>query len=167
MNVFLLRHGACEKEAPGGDAERRLTPEGRKAIENSVPGMKSLIGQVDYILTSPFARAVETADIVADAFKCRGFVEEMPELADRGSEEALDVMLNKLVGKENIVVVGHMPHLGEVAQYFLGIESETTVELKKGGMARIYIKGFPGPGEGKLHWVMTSGELKRSGETSD
>ena len=166
MNLFLLRHGACEKteDAPGGeDSQRRLTAEGRAAIEHSLPGIAGLLGQVDYILTSPYVRAVETAKIVGDYFKCTRFVETLEALAGPEGEKPLESMLNKLIGKENIVVVGHMPYLGDIAAYFAGDSLEESVDLKKGGMAKLYIKGFPGPGEARLHWVMTSEELAKSG----
>ncbi len=165
MNVFLLRHGACEDICDGvEDAARDLTPEGEAAIRDSLPGMKQLTGQVDFILTSPFVRAVRTANIVAGYFKCTDFIHPLDALAERGNEEKIASELNRLIGKENIVVVGHMPHLAELAEYLVGDTYEGGIVLKKGGMAKIYIQGFPAKNSGMLRWVMTGDELRTSGE---
>lgn len=165
MNVFLLRHGACEDAAGGmDDSQRRLTPEGEKAVADSLSGMKQLIGRVDFILSSPYVRAMQTAGIVAEAFKCKEFLYALPELAGRGNDKKITSELNRLIGKENVVVVGHMPHLAELARYLVGETYEGEIKLKKGGMAKIYIQGFPEINSGMMRWIMTSEELKTSGE---
>jgi phosphohistidine phosphatase len=165
MNIYLLRHGACEEQRAGlEDGDRGLTPEGRASITDALPGMRNLIGQVDFVLTSPMTRAMETAMIVAGYFKCTGFVEPLGGLAAPGNEARISSRLNKLIGKENILVVGHMPYLGSLARYMVGDSAEHQVDLKKGGMAKLYCKGFPGPESAMLRWVMTADELKKTGE---
>ena len=167
MNVYLYRHGACEEpEAGKADEERLLTGEGRQAVSETLRGLRALIPQVDYILTSPMKRAVETAALVAAEYKCAGFIEILPALAGRGNEAGITSVLNKLIGKEHILVVGHSPHLGELAKHLAGEKLESPPDIKKAGAAKIHIKGFPGPGEGMLRWVMTADELKKTGERS-
>ena len=80
-----------------------------------------------------------------------------------GCEEKTMKLLNRLIGKEHVVLVGHMPHLGELAAYCVGDTVEKPIELKKGGMAKIHFRGFPAKGGGRLRWVMSSEELKTSG----
>ncbi|MFC1474415.1 phosphohistidine phosphatase SixA [bacterium] len=165
MNVYLCRHGACEDIEEGkSDAGRRLTADGRKTVETTLPGLKSLIPGIDYILTSPLKRAVETADVIAGEYKCAEFVEQVSELADRGNEKKIASLLNKIIGKEHVVVVGHMPHLGELAQFLAGENMDAPPKIKKAGVAKIHIKGFPEQGSGLLRWVMTADELKMAGK---
>jgi phosphohistidine phosphatase SixA len=84
---------------------------------------------------------------------------EMPELCSPGSESAVDTMLNKLIGKENIAVVGHQPYLTELVKYFTAMPAEETINLDKGGMIKVSFKGFPGKGAGKMRWSMSQEDL--------
>jgi len=164
LNIFLLRHGACEEPREDlPDSERRLTDEGRRAVEESLPGMRALIGQVDFIVSSPLSRARETSDIVAQYFKCLEFVDYEPKLAEAGGEKRVAVVLNKLIGKENVLIVGHMPYLSDLVTFFAREKHETPVDIKKSGMAKLHFKNFLDPGEGSLLWTMTAEELKNAG----
>ncbi len=162
MNVYLMRHGEAEPEREGiEDRDRRLCDEGAQVIGACMPGLKKLVGQVDFILSSPLRRAKETAGVVAAHFKCAGFVETVEALAAGGNEARVTKDINKLIGKENVVVVGHEPHLSALARFICGDSLGEPLNLKKGGVAKIYIPGFPGPGEGSLRWTMTPAELQR------
>src|SRR5712671_1567292 len=69
MNLFLLRHGlAVERTIPGFklDRDRPLTGEGRKKIRRVATLLYQVQGSFDVILTSPYVRARQTAEIVAD-----------------------------------------------------------------------------------------------------
>ncbi|MFA6449270.1 MAG: phosphohistidine phosphatase SixA [bacterium] len=161
MNIYLLRHGQAEPAAEGKtDAERALTPEGEKTIRDILPGLKKMVEQVEYSLTSPAARAVRTATILAEYYKCVDFLEIKNELGGSGGEASVGAYLNKLIGKDHVVVVGHEPYLSDLAKYLCG-NPDGALNLKKGGMAKIYVAGFPGPGEGQLRWTMTPEELAR------
>jgi phosphohistidine phosphatase SixA len=68
MNLFLLRHAiAVEPGALSGasDAARPLSPEGKEKMRKIARGMKALDLSFDLILSSPYVRARETAEIVA------------------------------------------------------------------------------------------------------
>src|SRR5437870_5294631 len=70
MNLFLLRHGlAVERTLPGFklDSDRPLTPAGRRKIGRLATLLSRLDLRFDLILTSPYVRARQTAEIVAEA----------------------------------------------------------------------------------------------------
>lgn len=162
MNVFLMRHGDAEPASDGkNDKDRHLTPEGEKSIVETLPGIRKLCGRLDYILTSPAMRALQTAAILAEDFKCLEFIEAAEALAVSGGEDKVAGALNKLIGKDNILVVGHMPHLSDLARYLTAEGSDAEIDIKKGGMVKIYIAGFPGRGEGAIRWIMSPEELKK------
>ena len=166
MNIYLLRHAEAA-HAPEGtpDMERKLTPAGEKTIRDMLPGVEKLIGQVEFVLTSPAARAARTAELLAEYFRCAAFVETLDALAGPGAEQDVCVMLNKLVGKDVVVLVGHTPHLGNLAKYLAGDESEEEIKIKKAGMAKISVAvrvgtrssraaaGVPGRGEYGKTWT--------------
>lgn len=163
MNIFLMRHGAAEGSESGKpDEERQLTPEGKKMIRESLPGLANLVGGLDFILTSGLARATGTATIVGEFYGALDFMEALPGLSEPGQAENVTRQINKLIGKENVLVVGHMPYLGELCRYLVK-NMEEEPDFKKGSVAKIYVKGFPGPDEGVLKWIMTSDDLRKSG----
>src|SRR5437879_13006704 len=68
--LYIMRHGIAVTRGAGSfadDAKRQLTPEGKMKVQEIVQGLLRLDFEVDWILTSPLVRAVETAEIVSDA----------------------------------------------------------------------------------------------------
>src|SRR5262249_20580449 len=64
MILYVLRHAQAEdKSEQGGDEARRLTPRGRDKMRSAAAGLRALRLRFDAIVTSPFARAAETAEI--------------------------------------------------------------------------------------------------------
>ena len=74
MNLYFLRHGlaveAGGREHPK-DAERPLTPKGERKLWKISQAMEELELSFDWILSSPYARARQTAEIVAETFGVR------------------------------------------------------------------------------------------------
>ena len=70
MNLYLLRHGiAVEPGTPGceKDSERPLTPKGKRQLRQIAAAMKKMDLRFDLILSSPFLRARQTAEIIAES----------------------------------------------------------------------------------------------------
>ena len=76
MNLYLLRHGiAVERGTPGldKDADRSLTPKGERRLWRITEAMEALKLSFDLILSSPYLRARQTAEIGrVTKRKCRG-----------------------------------------------------------------------------------------------
>src|SRR3989442_3591702 len=66
MEICILRHGNAA-EAHGGmkDADRALTPEGAKKLQSVLRRAKSVDVKPSIIVTSPYRRARETAQVAA------------------------------------------------------------------------------------------------------
>ena len=74
MNIFILRHGiALERDDWKGkdDSLRPLTREGEKQLQKISSALKKMKLEFDLILSSPYARAKTTAEIVADKLKLK------------------------------------------------------------------------------------------------
>lgn len=160
MNIYLLRHGKAEDAGDKPDDQRKLTDEGAELIKKSLPGIKERVGTLDYMFTSPMLRAVETAFIVADYFKCRNFLEGTDLLARPDCDAPMLKKINALIGKENIMCVGHIPLLVDFARFMIPEGDETPIEIKKGGLVRLQFKGFILPHTGRLKWIATPKELR-------
>jgi phosphohistidine phosphatase len=147
MRIFLLRHGlAVDRRDPRSpsDADRPLTPKGMKKTHNAARGLRQLGVQPDAVLTSPWLRAVQTAEIVCEAI---GFPENKIIRLDslKGTSSPPDLFrdLAKLKAKR-VICVGHEPHLHQVIALALNTHAEIT-ELKKAGLACLEMETISPP----------------------
>jgi len=112
VRVYLVRHAKAEQDPPegqAGDAARRLTSDGRARFSALA---RTLSGKLEAtrILTSPFRRARETAEILAGL--TRAPLAEEPLLASGRSSGAEVLALARRSGA-GAVLVGHNPELAE------------------------------------------------------
>ena len=71
MEIYFLRHGIAVKRGTEGyknDSERPLTEKGVRRMRETANGMHDLGLDFDWILSSPYVRAKQTAEIVATVF---------------------------------------------------------------------------------------------------
>ena len=71
MQVILFRHGPAGDPDPSRwptDVDRPLTPKGIERTRASGRGLARLVGEVTCVVTSPYERALGTANILADVF---------------------------------------------------------------------------------------------------
>jgi phosphohistidine phosphatase len=137
--AWLVRHARAEQEAPGGDAARRLTAGGRAEFQEK---LRRLGGRLrpTRILTSPFARARETAGLLAAAVTAAGGrieVVEEPRLASGASTGAELLALAREAGR-GAALVGHNPELAEAIALAGegrddGVPPGTVAALDRGG----------------------------------
>ena len=167
MKLLIVRHGAAgsgeEWEAQGKDDRLRpLTPKGKKAVRKAADGLVHLVPALDLIATSPWTRAVQTAEILDEEYGC-GMV-QLEELTAERRPEELRPWLGEQRGKEAAGLVGHEPHLGLLAGYLLCGKSVSFVDLKKGGACLVEMEDPSKPGSGCLEWLMSDRELRQLGE---
>ena len=147
MRLILLRHGrAAERtEWTGLDAERPLTAEGRLRTQAVVRAVRGLMRPIDAVWTSPFARALATAQLAGRAW--RAPVEVHLWLA-AGAMPPVD-QLAHLPGGDT-VLVGHEPDLGELLGILIGGPPNP---LRKAGIAVLH--GEPAAGGMTLDLLLT------------
>jgi phosphohistidine phosphatase len=159
MKVYVVRHAAAEDAGPGrGDAERRLTSEGRRDFEESVRGLAALGVRLDGIFTSPLVRARETAAILAATLPG-----PLPEVLDvLGPAGGIEAVLRALRGAaDRIAVVGHEPSLGHLVSLAATGVATDGMPLRKGGVACLAFPGTPRPKGATLSWLLTPKQLRR------
>jgi phosphohistidine phosphatase len=118
MNLYLLRHGIAVDPSVAGfakDAERPLTPKGKRRLRQIANAMDVLNISFDMILSSPYVRAKQTAEIVATSLKRLKQLKFSDELTLGGNPKLLIQQLNELRPKpKNILLVGHEPYLSKL-----------------------------------------------------
>lgn len=124
MKVFLVRHADADAELPEGlgDEARTLTARARVAIGGHFAALADRIGTVDRIFTSPLARCVQTAQLLATSLRYEGSLKAHRSLLPDGPVGALATLLLEHVGS-SVVLVGHQPSMGAMAAHLLGMSS--------------------------------------------
>jgi phosphohistidine phosphatase len=141
MNVYLLRHGiAVDPSKPGiaRDAERPLTPRGRRRLHQIARAMSALRISFDLILSSPYLRARQTAEIAAKVLKRRKQLKFSGELTPGGNPKMLIQAVNELRPRpKNILLVGHEPYLSRLIALLTAGNTSLEIDFKKGGLCKL------------------------------
>jgi phosphohistidine phosphatase len=151
MHVYLVRHGiAVDREEPNcpPDTERPLTPKGMKRSHAAALGLHALGVEPDAILTSPWLRSVQTAEIFSEVmgFSSKKIV-QVDALKGTSTPAELFRELAKLRAKV-VLCFGHEPHLHLVIGQVLHTGAKIT-ELRKAGAACLHLEHISPP-QGQL-----------------
>lgn len=147
MELVIIRHAIAEERedfAKKGleDHLRPLTLKGRKKMQKICTQAKDHIKTFDVIVTSPFLRARQTAEIISQVYS--GIkVFEAPELVPHSAPQAFIKWL-RTQGRnyKRIAVVGHEPHLSTLASYLISGKLESFIDLRKSGIIGIELETF-------------------------
>lgn len=155
MQLYLLRHGITEAQSPGlRDSARLLADAGILALRRVLKAAKDKSVNPDIILSSPYARALNTARIALEELG----VPENPitchSLRPESSPEALWAEVVEAPG-ESILVVSHEPLLSAAASWLLG-ETRITVSFSPGTLARIDFERRSARPRGVLKWTLAA-----------
>ncbi len=156
MELYLLRHGnAVERTVGIKDRERPLTPKGRKKIDAIARRLLELEVSFDTIMASPFARARETAEILAARMNYKKDVIYSGNMLPGMNPKALARELQeKPVSGSSILLVGHEPDLSNLASFLICGTNCISIDLKKGGLCKLEVETFDAEGGATLQWLV-------------
>lgn len=153
MNIYIVRHGDAERSSINKkDSQRELTPAGKEKLKKAVDGWKNLICNVDHIVSSPYIRTKQTAEIIAFGLKFNKEILLDDKLICGGSTEDLIMLANSLDGKD-IIFVGHQPDCSEHLSNLIS-SSGFFVDYKKGMIAKISFNNRVRAGKGMLEFLI-------------
>jgi phosphohistidine phosphatase len=157
-----MRHGIAEDHSPeGDDAARKLTERGRDKIRKAALGMHAIGLSFDRVVTSPLARAAETAEIVTRETGAPA-PHSIRELATGTTPAAALSALRKLGRQQNLLVVGHEPTLSRLAALLIAGSTEVAaIRLKQGGVIALEFDDALDVGSATLCWMMTQRQLRK------
>ncbi len=121
--IYLLRHGDAE-DGDGNDAARRLTPKGKRQARAAGRALAGLGAEIDVCLTSPRARAAETARLACESL---GIEPEPAVELSGGSFDSLALA----TGRGDVLLVGHEPDFSSEVARLTGARAK----MRKGGLA--------------------------------
>lgn len=156
--LCLMRHGISVSRgttAFPADADRPLTPEGKQRMREISRGLRRLGYQPDWIISSPLARARQTAAIVAELLGPGIPLDCSESLRPGGSLDSLLELLGGHSERRRAMVVGHETDLSDMAARLMGASRHARCGFKKGGCCLIRFERHPPQPPGELVWWLT------------
>jgi phosphohistidine phosphatase len=158
VELWLLRHAEAEdRSETGRDEDRALTAKGAKRAAAVAKGLAALSPEIDVLLTSPLARARETAEPVARALEME-MIETDALRPDREPSEIVRELERR--DRSSVLLVGHQPHLGRLLGLLVLGEEEEEIPLRKSAVARV---AWEPDGDGRLEALLPPKVLERLG----
>ena len=164
MILYLVRHGiAVDRTDPKSppEAERPLTARGVQKTRSAALGLRALGAKPDVLITSPYMRAAQTAEIFAEAL---GFSVEKIRVNDSLKPAANPAEIVKEISHlraKEVVCFGHAPHLDLTIAQLAGARGRIHGAEKSG---RGVLRAHRPHGRWTLRWILTPKMLRELGD---
>lgn len=155
MQIYLLRHGIADDPKPGHpDSDRALTGEGKDKLRRVLKRARAAGVEPTAILSSPYRRALETAEIAVEMLGFKNKVERTAALVPEASPHDTweEIRANK--NEAAILLASHEPLMSTLAAFLLNSPA-LHVDMKKGALLRIDIEHSGPQPQGLLKWMLT------------
>lgn len=118
MKLFFLRHGDAVQRA-ASDAERALSPRGESDVLQVVESRAEELAGLELIVTSPYRRAMQSAEI---ASRCLGYDGDLlvTEHLEPGGELQALIRFTVALNVESLLLVTHQPLMGKILRLLSG-----------------------------------------------
>ena len=158
QEIYILRHGHAQNTANGlNDFDRTLTEEGIEKINKLSLFFNSLNISLEFVLSSPYVRAKQTAEIFISNLTSKPDLKIVDFLSCGASSKEISRELMEYSSSKNLLLVGHSPDL----EIFLGkIVGAERITLKKGALAKVSFENSIEM-SGELEWLITSKLVKK------
>ncbi len=134
MVLYLVQHAEAASEQE--DPRRDLTAKGRLDIESVAHHLKRLHVTVNQIVHSGKTRAATTARIMAEHLQPPSGIAESAGLAPLDDPQVFAGRVASM--DQDLMAVGHLPHLGKLAALLMsGDQERTVVNFQMGGAVRL------------------------------
>jgi phosphohistidine phosphatase len=148
MELYLMQHGEAEPEEV--DPARPLTPLGREEVARVARVARKMGVRVGLILHSGKLRALETAEILARELGPEIEVRQADGLAPKDDPRAVLPAIE--ASSQNLVLVGHLPHLSRLASLLLiGDPGREVVAFRMGALVALERDSA---GAWKVRWIV-------------
>jgi phosphohistidine phosphatase len=155
VEIYLLRHGIAANAKPGQpDSGRALTEEGGEKLRRVLDRAREAGAKPGAILSSPYLRALETAQIAKDALRFEGGIERVDALVPDGSPHDVWDEIRARKSEDAILLAGHEPLMSSLAAFLLGCPA-LEVEFRKAALMRLDCERFGAQPRARLKWMLT------------
>jgi len=152
VQIYLLRHGIAEDSTP--DSERALTAEGKEKLKRVLTRARTADVAPSLILSSPYRRALETADIAVEVLGYQGKVVKTRALLPEASPFDTWEEIRKDPSESSILLASHEPLMSSLAAFLLASPA-LVVDMKKAALVRLDCERMGPEPKGVLKWMLT------------
>jgi phosphohistidine phosphatase len=125
-------------------------------------GMKAMELSFDLILSSPYLRAKQTAEIVAPVFGLASRLNFSTALATGGNpQELVDELRRSHSRRRSILLVGHEPYLSRLISVLISGGTSLPITLKKGGLGKLSLDTLRYGRCATLEWLLLPRQMRR------
>ena len=157
ITLDLLRHGLALPAGAAGDRQRVLSPAGISGLEALAAHLARDGWRPDRVFSSPYARAQQSARIVAGAAAPPVAIELLRDLEpEHDSSEVLDALARLGITAGHILLVGHQPLLGLLVGRLTGFEKG----FSPGMLVRVHCPQGLGQGNGRIVLALEPEDLE-------
>lgn len=145
MDLYLIRHGHAHPMGPevSSDADRSLTGPGRELITRAGPSMRSRGIVPSVILTSPFLRALQTAELLQEYLEPVEGTLIVPALASGAQPETVLDIATDHQALGAVMIVGHNPEIDAAVRILASRAGHESGPMRPATLAWFRNAGFP------------------------
>jgi phosphohistidine phosphatase len=154
MRIYLVRHDESVNRVPGmPDAARYLSAQGRVSFREMARRFRETGALPTRMFTSPFVRAVQTAEILSETLRYDGEVAVAPQLSPGFDVEGLNAVLDVCPGEREIAFVGHEPDMGGILTRLLSLPQGYA--MRKGAIAALDVPDSGNRVRADFAWLLS------------
>ncbi|KZY30083.1 histidine phosphatase [Alcanivorax sp. HI0083] len=153
MKLYLCRHGQAVSQA-ATDALRPLTEAGQAALLSHWQSLQGRGVQVSGLIVSPYLRAQQTADCIAQVYSGLSR-QECPYLTPDSHPQALFDWLLANPPASNMVLVSHMPLVSQLTAKWTGVPERVGFNV---GTVACFDVDVTAANGAQLLWLCSPGE---------
>jgi phosphohistidine phosphatase len=165
MRLSLLRHGiAAERDSAGyeDDSARPLTAKGQRRMWRIAEGMEALGLSYDLILSSPYLRVKQTAEIVTQVLSTpEGVLLAETLTPESNPRQVIEVLRTDHHERQDVLLVGHEPYLSRLISTLLTGGPNLAVVMKRGGLCTLDVETLRFGRCASLVFLLTPRQLRR------
>lgn len=170
FRLLIIRHAIAEARETAyarglADAERALTAQGRKRMEQAARGLRKVVPTIDRVVSSPWLRALQTAEIVARYYPHLEAESGQQLLPDADCTQRLKWLAAQAgEGVTTLGMVGHEPDLSQWTSWLLSTRQTSFIQMKKGGICLLEFPNRLEAGRCQLLCALPPKQLRRLGK---
>lgn len=167
MELYFLRHAIAAERGSQylDDASRALTDEGAEKMKKGAQGMKIMQLGIDRIVSSPYVRARQTAQIAAKGIDFKNEIEFSEALTPHANFPDLARLLVRFPPDARALLVGHEPSISGFVSVLISGEHNVQMDFQTGGLCRVDVDQLSPKIDSQLKWFLTSAQLRSLSES--
>lgn len=158
MKLYLIRHSNAVEMGEGDytdDSQRPLTEQGCEKMAHIASALNSLGIKPDLIVSSPYVRARQTAEILAKGLSYKMELQFNEALVPMGEADTIIGEINEKYLVDELVLVGHEPSMSMLIGMLTAGNPEMAITMKKGGVCCLLTDDLRVQRNASLEWLLT------------